>query len=245
MMETLRHVLPASFVARQAWDTYRQADVVIALTEWEAQLLQEIFDVPRERIRVVPNGVEPVFMQCPQRERGPWLVCTATVTERKRVLELAEAAVLAETPVWVIGKPYSQENPYTRRFESLARANPKWVRYEGPIRDRARLAEIYREARGFVLLSAMESLSLSALEASAAECPLLLSDLPWARTVFGDHAIYCPSGSVAQTAGVLRSFYEHAPSLAKPPKPPTWSEVAMQFKSVYEALLKNTLERRV
>ena len=40
----------------------------------------------------------------------------------------------------------------------------------------------YREARGFVLLSAMESLSLSALEAAACECPLFLSDLPWARS---------------------------------------------------------------
>ncbi len=50
--------------------------------------------------------------------------------------------------------------------------------------NRSQLAEIYRPVRGFVRLSTKESVSLSALEAEACECPLLLSDLPWARTTF-------------------------------------------------------------
>jgi glycosyltransferase involved in cell wall biosynthesis len=237
VMQVLKRTLPGSFLSRLAWDTYREADAAVALTAWEAQLLQEMFDVPRQQIHVVPNGVEPIFLESPPRERGPWLVCTATVTERKRVLELAEAAVLAQAPVWIIGKPYSPQDPYGQRFEALARANPKWIRYEGAIRDRARLAEVYRSARGFVLLSAMESLSLSALEASACECPLLLSDLPWARTTFGERANYCPIGPASRTAGVLGEFYQRAPSLSPPPKPLTWKEIAAQFKGVYETVL--------
>jgi hypothetical protein len=84
----------------------------------------------------------------------------------------------------------------------------------------------------------MESLSLSALEAAACECPLLLSDLPWARGSFAAGAGFCPvTDSVAVTAGVLKKFYADAPRLPVPPKPATWPDVAQQLKSIYEKVL--------
>jgi glycosyltransferase involved in cell wall biosynthesis len=153
------------------------------------------------------------------------------------VLEVAEAAVAANTPVWIIGKPYTEADPYAQRFLSVARQNPKLVRYEGAISDRAQLSRIYREARGFVLLSTMESLSLSSGEAAACECPMLLSDLPWARTTYKEYASYCPIASVAQTAACLRQFYDSAPQLRIPPKPPSWGEIGGQFKAIYERVL--------
>jgi glycosyltransferase involved in cell wall biosynthesis len=239
-MRIVRRVLPGSFQSRLAWDSYQKADAAIALTAWEGTLLQQMFDVPPEKVRVVPNGVEEVFRNAPARERTPWLICTATITERKRVLELAEAAVMAQTPVWIVGKPYFSTDAYGQRFEQLARANPRWIRYEGAIQDRKVMAEAYRSARGFVLLSAMESLSLSALEAAACECPLLLSDLPWARTVFGDNATYCAVTSVSETAKHLRQFYDAAPTAPRAPKPLTWAQVAEQFRAVYEGLLRTS-----
>jgi glycosyltransferase involved in cell wall biosynthesis len=189
-------------------------------------------------VHVVPNGVENVFLESHPVERGPWLVCTATITARKRTVELAEAAVTAEVPVWIIGQPYSEQDPYVTRFRQLTERHPNFVRYEGGISDRSKLAAIYRQARGFVLLSDRESLSLSALEAAACGCPLLLSDLPWARCTFGADASYCPIGSRPETARVLRRFYDAAPTLRPPPRPLGWLEVAEKFKALYAALLQ-------
>jgi glycosyltransferase involved in cell wall biosynthesis len=217
-----------------AWDAFRKSDACVAGTPWEAHLMSYIFGAPKERVHVVKNGVEKVFFQSKKTDRGPWLVCSATITERKRVVELAEAALAAQTPIWVIGKPYSGSDPYAERFLSMARQNPEMIRYEGAISDRAQLASAYREARGFVLLSTMESLSLSSAEAAACECPLLLSDLPWARTTYHDSVSYCPIVSPAQTARYLRNFYDAAPRLQPPPTPPTWLEIGNQFKAVYE-----------
>jgi glycosyltransferase involved in cell wall biosynthesis len=223
------------------WDAYPAADACLALTEWEACLMKELYGAPPERTHVLPNGTEDVFLNSQPAQRGPWLVCTATITERKRVLELAEAAVRARTPLWIIGKPYAESDAYAQRFVAVAKAHPGTVRYEGPIQDRARLAQVYREARGFVLLSAMESLSLSALEATACECPLLLSRLPWATTVFGQSACYCPvTSSAAHTAGFLRQFYDAAPGLKPPPRPLSWLEVGQRLKRLYEALLSTS-----
>ena len=157
------------------------------------------------------------------------------------MLELASAAVEARTPLWILGKPYSAESPYARRFAELTRSHSDILRYEGPISDRARLAGVYREARGFVLLSAMESLSLSALEAAACECPLFLSDLPWARTVFGGDSHYCPvTTSSKRTAESLRKFYDDAPAIKPPRKPLAWTEVVPLLKDIYERVLNTS-----
>jgi glycosyltransferase involved in cell wall biosynthesis len=245
LQKILRHLLsrtlPRRRVAMFNWDCYRLADACVLLTEWEAFLLKELYGAPPAKIHVVPNGVEETFLNSQPTKRGPWLVCTATITERKRVLELAEAAVRAKTPLWVIGKPYSESDAYAQRFSALAKTHPGTLRYEGPIQDRAKLAQVYREAHGFVLLSAMESLSLSALEAAACECPLLLSHLPWATTVFRERACYCPiTASADRTAAFLRQFYDAAPGLKPPPKPLTWLEVGEQLKSLYETLLNTS-----
>ncbi len=220
-----------------AWDTFRSADACVALTAHEAWLMNYLFGASPGKIHVVPNGVEEIFLQSPPVPRGPWLVCAATIVQRKRIVEAAEAAVRAQTPLWIIGKPYAESDPYAARFLQLARQYPAVIRFEGPINDRAKMAAVYRQARGFVLLSTMESLSLSALEAAACECPLLLSDLPWARTVFKETVSYCPiSNDTARTASVLRRFYDAAPSLRPPAKPLTWVDVARQLQTVYQSL---------
>lgn len=232
----LRKMLPKTFATRLAWESYQLADACVALTPWEANLMIYLFDAPPERVHVVPNGVEEIFLNSSKAERGQWLVCTTTITERKRVLELARSAVHAQTPLWIIGKAYADTDAYAREFLTLARQHPQIIRYEGAVADRTQLARCYREARGFVLLSAMESLSLSALEAAACECPLLLSDLPWARGTFRENASYCPVASPERTAEFLKKFYAAAPMLPPPPRPATWAEIGRQLKTIYERL---------
>jgi glycosyltransferase involved in cell wall biosynthesis len=232
------NLAPRGFAAAFQWEPYQLADGFTVLTPWEKHLMAYKFDAAPEKIFAVPNGVEEVFFESPETTRGKWLVCTATITERKRVLELAQAAIVAQTPVWVIGKAYADIDAYAQSFFKLAKENPKFIRFEGAISDRTELAKIYRAARGFVLLSTMESLSLSALEAAACECPLLLSDLPWAHSSFAGTAQFCPiTNSTAVKAGILNKFYAAAPQLPRPPKPATWTEIARQFKLVYEKVL--------
>jgi len=237
-------ILPQVIVGYFNWDSYHLADACVALTPWEAKLMKYIFAAPAHKVHVIPNGVEEVFLNSQPSERGRWLVCTAIITERKRVLELAQAALTAKTPLWVIGKPYSEADLYFQQFRALAEAHPDIVRYEGAISNRPQLAQIYRQARGFVLLSKWETLSLSALEAAACECPLLLSDLPWAKSYFGATPEYCPlTRSIPRIAACLRAFYDAAPGLRPPPRPASWADVATQFKALYDQLLTSPADR--
>jgi glycosyltransferase involved in cell wall biosynthesis len=234
----LRGFVPLTFLANFRWDAYQKVDACIVLTEWEAEVARLLFSPPSRRLHVIPNGVEPEFFTIKDDtiRRGDELVCTATITERKRVLELAEAAVIAQVPIRILGNPYGKSDVYYQKFLSLAKKHPEFVRYEGAVKERSNLARIYRSARGFVLLSAMESLSLSALEAAASGCPLLLSDLPWARCTFGDDATYCSLRDSSSTAATLKHFYNNADTLPVPKVPCRWDDVARQIADVYRSI---------
>jgi glycosyltransferase involved in cell wall biosynthesis len=241
-MRATQSLLPHTFWNKLAWDAYQKADAFVALTNWEACLMQNMFGAALAKVHVIPNGVEEIFFQSPtdgnQKPEAGHLVCTAAIHPRKRVLELARAAVLSKVPVWIIGKPYSESDPYYLQFLEVQKRNSGLIRYEGGVSDRALLAKIYRQARGFVLLSTMESLSLSALEAAASKCPLLLSDLPWARTTFGDDAVYATGSMRPESlAPVLHDFFEKAPSMKPVFKPLNWNEVAERLQALYQKLL--------
>ena len=242
LMQATETVLPRTFWSRLAWDAYQKADAFVALTQWEAYLMKSMFGAAEAKVHVIPNGVESIFFPAPgdakEKPEADYLVCTAAIHPRKRVLELALGAVRGKVPVWIIGKPYSESDSYYRQFLDVQKENAGLIRYEGGISDRGRLAKIYRMARGFVLLSTMESLSLSALEAAASRCPLLLSDLPWARTVFGADAVYATGSPSAENLSViLRTFFEEAPFKKPSFQPLNWDEVARQLDACYHSLL--------
>lgn len=239
LMRGSQILLPRAFTAKLSWEAYQKADGFIANTDWEAYLMRTMFNASPEKIRVIPNGVEELFLAPvePVPVRSDYLVCTAAIHPRKRVVELAEAAALARVPVWIIGKPYAESDPYYRRFLEVQQCHPEWVRYEGGVSDRAALARIYHLARGFVLLSTMETLSLSSFEAATAGCPLLLSDLPWAHSAFGSQATYASvSLPTEKLALVLADFHARTPSLTSDFKPLTWDAVADRMKDLYQSL---------
>ena len=240
LIEISKRGLPRAFIERLCWDAYQIADGCIANTSWEKKLMLDMFSARLDRVHVVPNGVEDVFFRDSkskiQNQKSKYLVCTATITERKRVVELAEAAIMARVPVWIIGEPYTKEDPYFIKFLSVVEKSKGVVKYEGGVSDRAKMATIYQSVAGFVLLSAMETRSLSAEEAAAGGCRLLLADLPWARSSFGSHATYIPLAGKEKEASQLKKFYERIDVAAKPPMPCRWKEVGKMLRDIYENL---------
>lgn len=239
LMAAAQRVLPYDFISRLGWESYEKADAVVALTEWEKKLMAEMFSAPLHKIHVVPNGVEQIFLEDRGNPvRADHLVTTVTITPRKRVVEMVRAAALARVKLRVIGKPYHTQDPYYLLFlEALQEAEP-WVEYVGPIEDRVVLAGEYRRAAGFVLLSAMESQSLSALEAAACGCPLLLTDLPWARDTFGSQASYC---ALERSEGTSLGFKKFMASISSAPVFQGvlgWNEVAARLSGIYRTVIK-------
>jgi len=70
----MKRCSPAFFTGIFSWDTYRLADACVAGTSWEAFLMADMFGASPEKIHVVPNGIEEVFLNSRPVARGAWLV---------------------------------------------------------------------------------------------------------------------------------------------------------------------------
>jgi Glycosyltransferase len=225
---------------RMGWTTYEHVDAMIAQTQFEADLMCQVFHAPRETMHVIPGGVNDEFFAARRdpSKREDWLISTVSITTRKRPAELAEAAGIAKVPIRFCGRPYSEKDEYFKRFMRAVEKYSAYVKYEGDFSDRAALAEMYGRARGFVLPSTQETLSLSSLEAAAAGCPLWLTNLPWATTTFGDKATYCPdTGNPEILAESLRKFYDNIDKAPRDFPVLSWKGVAERLRDLYAELL--------
>lgn len=218
------------------WSRYHDCACNVVGLRAEAFVLESVHRVPPERIGIVPLGVANVFFDtATPATRGAHLITTGTINEVKNSVELANAARQAQVPVLFVGKPYSSQSDYWKRFQSLI--DGRWVKYEPHVDSPAAMHALLKQARGFVIMSRLENWCLSAHEAAAAGLPLLLPDLPWARERFGSAAHYFPKRGRA-IAATLRQFHERAPAAPAPAVHiPTWDETAGRLKEIYEKVL--------
>ena len=81
----------------------RAADAVVAVSEFTKAEAVELLGVPAERIRVIPNGVEPVFAPDGPRAEGDYVLAVGTLEPRKNLARVVEAARLAGVELRVAG----------------------------------------------------------------------------------------------------------------------------------------------
>src|SRR5207249_2105694 len=74
---------------------------VIAVSEFTRGELVELLDVPVEKIRVVPNGVEDAFAPEGPAAEGDYVLAVGTLEPRKNLPRLAEAARRADVELRV------------------------------------------------------------------------------------------------------------------------------------------------
>jgi hypothetical protein len=83
----------------------------------------------------------------------------------------------------------------------------------------------------------METVSQSALEAAACGCPMLLSDLDWARVAFGSNALYCNADAAPKNmAQKIKSFYDQCPTSKQNFHAGSWFEQRACLSAILKSL---------
>lgn len=235
----LRFPYGKSIISQLTWRAYNSCAYNIVGLKIEQQVLQTVYNVPKDKILIVPLGLSETFLQAGHGERKSQnLICTGTINKIKQSVELARMAHAAGVPVLFVGKPYHPEDSYWHEFKQ--EIDGKFVKYIPHVTDEHELTELLKNSRGFVLFSKYENWCLAAHEAAACGLPLLLPDKKWARERFGDQASYF-TGNPQRDIGVLQKFYACSEK-AKAPNVKLWSwnEAVRPLIEVYERVLKSS-----
>lgn len=224
---------------RLAWDVYRELDAMVYVVPHEWDAAKYLFGARPDRGTIIPHGLpaDALATLATPAQEGDYLISIATIARRKNTVLLAEAARLAQVPIVFLGKPYSEEDPYFRRFKSLV--DDKFVRYPGFVSTEEKF-RLIREARGFAILSEFESGCIALYEGAAAGLPLILSQLPWAQKVYAEaRAVhFVPLQTPEHVALHLARIYPQAHRLSGTTFPLlSWRNVAERYLDLYRRLL--------
>ena len=220
-----------AYVPRVVPYVLRAARRVIAVSEFTASELEVLLRVPREKIRVVPNGVDASFTPDGPRAEGDYVLTVGTLEPRKS-LELAiESAALAGVELRVVG---------ARGWGGVGASGPH-VTWLGEVED-AELARQYRGSLCVVYPSLYEGFGIPVLEAMACGAAVVTSRGGATEEVAGDAAVLVDARDPAAIAAGLEEAVARRVELRERgiehARPFSWDETASRTRAVYEEALR-------
>lgn len=203
----------------------RGADAVVAVSEFTKREVATLVDVPAERIRIVPNGVDPLFTPVGPATEGSYVLAVATLEPRKNLDRVVEAARLAGVELRIVG---------ARGWGGVE--VPGWV---GEIPD-AELAGLYRGARCVLYPSLYEGFGLPVLEAMASGTPVVTSRGGAMEEIAGGAAVLVdPHDIVSIADGIAEAELQRAElvplGLARASEF-TWERAADEVEALWKEL---------
>ena len=163
----------------------RVATAIVVVSAFTRDELVALVEVPRERIRIVPNGVDPVFTPVGASAAGDYVLAVSTLEPRKNLGAAVEASRLAGVELRVAG---------ARGWGGVD--IPGWA--GRPSDDE--LAALYRGARCVVYPSLYEGFGLPVLEGMACGTPVVTSSGGATEEVAGGAAVLVDAGDPAAIA---------------------------------------------
>ena len=188
---------------------------IVVVSENSITDINKDMGVSRDRMRLVPVGVDPdLFRPLPQVQRQPGrLITTASADVALKGLSyLLEAMAKLRTErdvrLTIIGKPRPGHS--MDLIESLGLM--PYIDFVSGVSDE-RIVELYAEAELAVVPSLYEGFSLPAIEAMSTGICLVATDggaLPEVTGVDGDTVLQCPAGDADALAATLRRGLDDA-----------------------------------
>jgi glycosyltransferase involved in cell wall biosynthesis len=178
----------------------RVADAVVAVSQFTRDELGDLLGIPADRVRVVPNGVDPVFTPDGPAAPGAYVLAVGTLEPRKNLGAAVEAARLAGVELRVAGA------------QGWGGVDvPGWA---GRPSD-AELASLYRGARCLVYPSLYEGFGLPVLEAMACGTPVVTSRGGATEEIAGGAAVLVDATDPAAVAGGIEEAQQRADELVR------------------------------
>jgi glycosyltransferase involved in cell wall biosynthesis len=214
-----------TYVPRVVPHVLRAATRVIAVSEFTRRELVELLRVADEKIRVVPNALEPTFTPDGDAADGDYVLAVGTLEPRKNLERLAAATRRLGTELRVVGA------------SGWGNVRVDGVRWVGEVSD-DELARLYRGARVVAYPSLYEGFGIPVLEAMATGTPVVTTAGGATEEVAGGAAVLVDPVDVASIAAGLEEAAARRDELRarglERARAFTWDDVARRTVAVYE-----------
>ena len=210
----------------------------VVVSELRQRELADLTGTQRERISIVPNGIEALqFLGFGAQTREivdlynllaaePLLLLPVRITPRKNIeLALRSLAAMSESlphSVLVVTGPLGPHNPdnlnYFARLKSmrdelaLGQRACFLAEFSSQYLPDEVVAELYRLADALLLPSREEGFGIPILEAGISGIPIFCADIPPLRSLAGEGAIYfSPDSEPEHVAGLICGYLSNNP----------------------------------
>jgi glycosyltransferase involved in cell wall biosynthesis len=179
------------------------SDLIIAVSAFTAEQVENLLHVPRDRIRVVHHGVVPRLLPGIARENV--VLCVGVIQRRKNQATLIRAfrAMPAGWTLVLAGSEGFDAQGALREASESPRAAD--IRITGYVSE-AELAAWYARAKIFAFPSFDEGFGMPALEAMAAGIPVIAGNRSAVPEVCGDAAILVDPAEEDEIASALQTL---------------------------------------
>jgi glycosyltransferase involved in cell wall biosynthesis len=234
-MRMARRIPGVHTSARQRADVLRAADAIVALTDYERDLLVEDLGASPDRVRVIPNGVTPLpaLPALPAGvPDGPFALMVGNVSPRKRQGDVLASAADG-MPYVVVGGFEGSEAERSAWVSEVERHGAIWL---GEVADEATVRALEAAATALVLFSKAEGQSLALLECLAVGTPVVVSDIPSHRELAARYPGHVSLVGEAEEIGTQLELLAGRPGPGPAPVL-TWDDVARELEAVYLEVL--------
>jgi glycosyltransferase involved in cell wall biosynthesis len=175
----------------------RHAKKILTVSNFSKREITDCLHIDENKIAVIYNALSSSIHgsgTISQKNEGKstitehYILAVSSHDPRKnflRIIQAFKALRRSDLKLYIIG-----DMPKVFRKENLSNHIDSSIRILGHVDDKA-LSHYYRHADLFVYPSLYEGFGIPPLEAMSHECPVLLSDIPPLREIYGNSAVYC------------------------------------------------------
>lgn len=232
LVYSIKHLAYRTVVANAV---NRAAKVLVPSNAVKQDVIRQ-FKLPERKVVVTYEGVpERLNISGKQRLPKPYVLYVGNLYPHKNVENLVRALKqLGDFNLVVV----AGRNIFRDKFKTKS-----FVKMLGHVSD-GELATLYEGAAAFVFPTLSEGFGLPGLEAMTAGCPVVCSDIPVLREVYGDAALYFDPGDPGDIASKIvlvltdgRLRKELILKGRQQVKKYSWRKMAQQTLGVYEEIL--------
>lgn len=214
----------------------------------EAQQLKDFFNVSPSKMRIIPSGVDNIFMQGEAdrfyKETGlrDFVLCVARVESRKNQLRLLKALKGTKIKVVLIGPSNPAEPSYAQKVKKMIESEPNFCWFDAIPYGHQRLRDAFKAARVHALPSLFDAPGQASLQAGLAGLNIVVGDVPPVREYFKDFAFYADPLSEDSIRNAVLAAWETPYTEALSShilENYTWDKIAKLTLEVYKEVLES------